>query len=59
MVRIWANRIEDGAKSINEVPTNKREAVRALVISEGYEFDEDGYAHKVANTSNTEEEVTA
>lgn len=47
MARIYANRIEAGTKSINEVPTKLREEVRAMVIADGYEFDDDGMAHKV------------
>lgn len=46
MIRIYANRVEAGTKSINEVPAKLKDEVKALVESEGYEFDENGYAHK-------------
>lgn len=48
MVRIYANRVEAGAKKLTDVPAKLRDEVEALVISEGYEFDKKGYAHKKA-----------
>lgn len=51
MVRVYANSIERGARAIGSVPTKLRDEVEALVISEGYEFDEEGYAHKKVEVS--------
>lgn len=48
MVRVYANSIERGARTIGSVPAKLRDEVEALVISEGYEFDKKGYAHKKA-----------
>ena len=48
MVRVYANSIERGARAIGSVPAKLRDEVEALVISEGYEFDKKGYAHKTA-----------
>lgn len=47
MIRIYANSIERGTRSIDSVPVKLREEVKELVLSEGYEFDEEGYAHKI------------
>ena len=47
MVRVYANSIERGARAIGSVPAKLRDEVKELVISEGYEFDDEGYAHKI------------
>lgn len=57
MVRIYANRIEDGAKKITDVPTKIREDVKALVIADGYEFDEEGYAHKAGKEESPNKKI--
>lgn len=46
MIRIYANSIERGTRSIDSVPSKLRDEVKELVLSEGYEFDKKGYAHK-------------
>lgn len=58
MVRVYANSIERSARTIGSVPTKLRDEVKKLVISEGYEFDKKGYAHKKAAEpkENNEEE---
>lgn len=56
MVRVYANSIERGARAIGSVPTKLRDEVEALVISEGYEFDKKGYAHKAEPKETNEEE---
>lgn len=52
MVKIYANSVERGTRSINVVPSNLREEVRAIVIADGYDFDEDGFAHKKVEDNN-------
>lgn len=54
MVRVYANSIERGTRTIGSVPPKIRDEVKELVISEGYEFDEDGYAHKKVEADNAD-----
>lgn len=46
MNRIYANLVKKGSKKLSEVPSKNRADVKALVESEGYYFDEEGWAHK-------------
>lgn len=45
IAKIYVKAIERGDRTIQSVPSNIREKVRALVLADGYEFDEAGYAH--------------
>ena len=47
MVAKYVRKIEEGSMNINEVPKLWREKVRKQVESDGYVFDENGYATKV------------
>ena len=47
MVAKYVRKIEEDGMSINSVPNLWREKVRKQVESDGYVFDENGYATKV------------
>ena len=47
MVAKYVRKIEENGMSINSVPNLWREKVRKQVESDGYIFDENGYATKV------------
>ena len=47
MVAKYVRKIEENGMSINSVPNLWREKVRKQVESDGYVFDENGYATKV------------
>ena len=47
MVAKYVRKIEEDRMSINSVPNLWREKVRKQVESDGYVFDENGYATKV------------
>ena len=47
MVAKYVRKIEEDGMSINIVPKHWREKVRKQVESDGYVFDENGYATKV------------
>ena len=47
MVAKYVRKIEEDGMSINIVPKLWREKVRKQVESDGYAFDENGYATKV------------
>lgn len=38
LVRLWANQVIDGNKTIGDVPPKLRDAVRQLLIDDGYDF---------------------
>ena len=46
MVAKYVRKIEENGMSINSVPSLWREKVRKQVESDGYVFDENGYATK-------------
>ena len=46
MVAKYVRKIEENGMSINSVPNLWREKVRKQVESDGYVFDENGYATK-------------
>ena len=47
MVAKYVRKIEENGMSINSVPNLWREKVRKQVESDGYVFDDNGYATKV------------
>ena len=50
MVAKYVRKIEENGMSINSVPNLWREKVRKQVGSDGYVFDENGYATKIEIT---------
>ena len=40
MARIYANLIKKNKKTLNDVPLKDLEAVKAILIAEGYQIDE-------------------
>ena len=59
MVAKYVRKIEENEMSINSVPNLWREKVRKQVESDGYVFDENGYATKVEIVEETPTEETA
>ena len=55
MVAKYVRKIEEDGMSINSVPNLWREKVRKQVESDGYVFDENGYASKVEVVDETAE----
>ena len=47
LVKKFVRKVEENGMSINSVPNLWREKVRKQVESDGYVFDENGYATKV------------
>lgn len=60
MVAKYVRKIEEDGMNINNVPSLWREKVRKQVESDGYVFDENGYATKVeiVEEETPSEEVT-
>ena len=56
MVAKYVRKIEENGMSINRVPNLWREKVRKHVESDGYVFDENGYATKVEIVEETPSE---
>ena len=61
LVRKFTRKVEENGMSINSVPNLWREKVRKQVETDGYVFDENGYATKVevADESTETTEQTA
>ena len=59
MVAKYIRKIEEDGMNINSVPNLWREKVRKQVESDGYVFDENGYATKVEVVEETPIEKTA
>ena len=58
LVNKYVRKVEEGGMSINAVPALWREKVRKQVESDGYVFDENGYATKVEIVEETPIEET-
>ena len=59
LVRKFTRKVEENGMSINSVPNLWREKVRKQVESDGYVFDDNGYATKVEIVEETPIEETA